>query len=144
MKRDVKDLEAVTAGPMRGLPQMRSIKDVARMATDTDLSPAISNTPKRAVRTLLHIKTNIIPLGREEKETIRHRQGQSQTHPKRIATEDNINSAATASTMIQGSQDRNLASEKHNKAKTTIKGHKKHRKPLHNLKLAQLASLKNK
>ena len=82
MKNDVKDRGAVTGGRMNGLPQMRSVKDIARMATDTGLSPYTSNNPKRAVRTLLHIKTNILPLGREERETARHRQGQGQTHPR--------------------------------------------------------------
>ena len=134
MKRDVNDREAVTAGPMKGLPQMRSIDDIARMATDTDLSPYISNTPKRAVRTLLLIKTNILPLDREERETVRHRQGQ--THQMRIDTEDTVSIVAIAS------QDRNLVREK---AKKTIENHlKRHRKPLHKLKPAQQVSLKSK
>ena len=135
MKKDVTDREAVTADPLKGLPQMRSIIGIAKMATDTDLSPAISsNTPKRAVRTLLHIKTNIVPLGRE--------QSQIPTHLMRIDTEDTINSEAKANTMNQDSQDLNLASEK--QATTTIKEHKRHRKLLHKLKLAQQASLRNK
>ena len=136
MKKGVKDRAAVTAGRMKGLPQMRSIIDKARMATDTDLSRYISNTPKRAVRTLLHIKTNILPLGREERETARHRQGQGQIHPMRIATEGTISIEATAS------QDRNLAREI--VRKTIGNHHKRHRKLLHKLKPAQQASLKSK
>ena len=136
MKNDVKDRGAATAGPTIGLPQMRSIKDIARMATDTDLSPYISNTPKRAVRTLLHIKTNILPLGREERETARHRQGQGQIHPMRIATDDTVSIAATAS------QDHSHVREK---VKTTIENHRKRpRKQLRKLKPALQASLKSK
>ena len=133
MKNDVKDHGAVIGGPTIGLPQMRSTKDIARMATDTDLSPCISNTPKRAVRTLLHIKTNILPLGREERETA-HRQGQ--IHPMRIPTDDTVSIAATAS------QDRSHALEK---VKTTIENH--HRRPkkqLRKLKPTLQASLKSK
>ena len=136
MKNDVKDHGAVIGGPTIGLPQMRSIKDIARMATDTDLSPCISNTPKRAVRTLLHIKTNILPLGREEREAARHRQGRGQIHPMRIATDDTVSIAATAS------QDHSHAREK---VKTIIENHhRRPRKQLRKLKPALQASLKSK